>query len=391
MGQTVKFGRVPFKVGFSHSQSRPKDRWQGKSSEQRSIESYNKIPEFPNCHKLEEPEDNQQTALLLSGSQNLSSPDIFQLLSVDSTTACFGNGAFDQGKDAQGKHEENSVHNVNQEIKQTMDGIRMTVGGVAEFLKSKLANMVQRGCGRKREDIRLQTAQMHAALSVARLATAVARMVGNCQSESTNANNTIMTAIGKDEHRKMHVAIASAAALVAASCSEAAKLTGASREQISTVIHMGMETRSLGDLLMLTTSAATCLKGANAFKMRNRAISNYAFENLMSNQKDVRLPIRTPDGKIHIRMVSVHCKHDKIILNLGKEHSLRTSKEYIIFDEHGGTTDFSYPTDEHSYHAINLATSGGNIQLLFEEHEQYSAWKSFIRYLIINKRSRLSY
>lgn len=59
------------------------DRWQGKSSEQRSIESYNKIPEFPNCHKLEEPEDNQQTALLLSGSQNLSSPDIFQLLSVD--------------------------------------------------------------------------------------------------------------------------------------------------------------------------------------------------------------------------------------------------------------------------------------------------------------------
>uniref|UniRef100_A0A0E0CPZ9 VAN3-binding protein-like auxin canalisation domain-containing protein n=1 Tax=Oryza meridionalis TaxID=40149 RepID=A0A0E0CPZ9_9ORYZ len=243
---------------------------------------------------------------------------------------------------------------------------------------------IRRGCGRKREDIRLQTAQMHAALSVARLATAVARMVSNCQSESTNANNTIMTGIGKDEHRKMHAAIASAAALVAASCSEAAKLTGASREQISTVIHMGMETRSLGDLLMLTTSAATCLKGANAFKMRNRAISNYAFEDLMSNQKDVRLPIRTPDGKIHIRMVSVHCKHDKIILNLGKEHN-------IIFDEHGGATDFSYPTDEHSYHAINLATSGGNIQLLFEEHEQYSTWKSFIRYLIINKISRLSY
>lgn len=43
-------------------------------------------------------------------------------------------------------------------------------------------------------------------------------------------------------------------------------------------------------------SFAAGLKGANAFKMRNRAISNYAFENLMSNQKDVRLPIRTPDG-----------------------------------------------------------------------------------------------
>uniref|UniRef100_A0A0D9VJP2 VAN3-binding protein-like auxin canalisation domain-containing protein n=1 Tax=Leersia perrieri TaxID=77586 RepID=A0A0D9VJP2_9ORYZ len=300
MGQTVKFGRVPFKIGFSHSESGPR-----------------------------------------------------------SASLCFGNGALDQGKDDQGNNEENSMQNVNREIKQTMDGIRMTMGGVTEFLKSKLVNMVHRGCGRKREDIRLQTAQMHAALSVARLATAIAQMVGNCHSESTNVNNIIMTDIGKVEHKKMHAAIASAAALVAASCGEAAKLTGASREQISTVIHMGMETRALGDLLMLTTSAATCLKGANALKIRNRTISNYALEDLMSTQKNVRLPIRTPDD--------------------------------IIFDEHGGTTDFSYPTDEHSYHEINLATSGGNIQLLFEEHEKYNTWKSFIRYLIISKRSRLSY
>ncbi|KAF0933871.1 hypothetical protein E2562_019318 [Oryza meyeriana var. granulata] len=84
----------------------------------------------------------------------------------------------------------------------------------------------------------------------------------------------------------MHAAIASAAALVAASCAEAAKLTGASREQISSVFHMGMETTALADLLTLTTSAATCLKGANALKMQNRTISSYAFEDDMSNQKD---------------------------------------------------------------------------------------------------------
>ncbi|KAG8059823.1 hypothetical protein GUJ93_ZPchr0002g25777 [Zizania palustris] len=381
MGQTVKFGRVPFKIGFSHSLSRPQEGWQAKLNEQRSL-----VPEFPKCQKLEGPDDSQQTALLLSRSQSLSSSDIFQLLSVND-------------KDDQGNHE----HNVNEEIKQSMDGIQtllsggmsphtryqkikarhrtyMTVGAMAESLKIKLANMVQRGCGRKREDMRHQTAQMHAALSVARLATAVAGMVGNCHPEPTNS-----------DHKKMHAAIASAAALVAASCAEAAKLTGASREQISSVIHMGMETRALGDLSTLTTSAATCLKGANALKMRNRAVSDCALEDHMNNQRGVRLPVRTPDGKLHNRMVSVHCKYDKIMLKLDRGHSFTTSKEYIVFDEHGGTTDFSYATDEHSYHAINLKTSGGNIQLLFEEHEQYSTWKSFIRYMIINKTWRLSY
>uniref|UniRef100_J3LFZ9 VAN3-binding protein-like auxin canalisation domain-containing protein n=1 Tax=Oryza brachyantha TaxID=4533 RepID=J3LFZ9_ORYBR len=371
MGQTVKFGRVPFKIGFSHSQSRPKVKLLQIEYKDVTI----KISGIKYCFDLVvwqmkreilKYKHTRNTSKFAWNGINLLDV-MYSLHSIrcvmeelqKSTSACFGNGGFDQGKDDQGNHEGNNTHNVNKEIKQTMDGIQMTVGGVVQFFKTKLANMVQRGCGRKREDIRLQTAQMHAALSVSRLATAVARMVGNCHSESTEANNTVMTGIGQDEHKKMHAAIASAAALVAASCAEAAKLTGASREQISSVIHMGMETRALGDLLMLTTSAATCLKGANALKTRNLTISNYALEDHMSHQKGVRLLIRTPDD--------------------------------IIFDEHGGTIDFSYPTDGHSYHAINLATSGGNIQLLFEEHEQYSTWKSFIRYLIISKRSRLSY
>lgn len=90
-------------------------------------------------------------------------------------------------------------------------------------------------------------------------------------------------------------------------------------------------------------------------------------------------------------MVSAHCKYDKIILKLGKGHNFTTTEEYIVFDEQGESKDLSYPTDEYSYHSINLSTSGGTIQLLFKEHEQYSAWKSFINYLIINKSSKQSY
>jgi hypothetical protein len=51
----------------------------------------------------------------------------------------------------------------------------------------------------------------------------------------------------------MHAAITTAAALVAATCAEAAKSAGASREQVSSVISMGLDIRVMGDLLTLTT------------------------------------------------------------------------------------------------------------------------------------------
>jgi hypothetical protein len=46
----------------------------------------------------------------------------------------------------------------------------------------------------------------------------------------------------------------------------------------------------------------------------------------------------------------------------------------------GDGEEFSYPMNEHKYCAMNLSTSGGTIQLLFKEHEQYSSWRTFISY-----------
>jgi hypothetical protein len=134
----------------------------------------------------------------------------------------------------------------------------MIVAPVAEWLKAKLLNIMQRGYGSNREDKRLRTAQMHAALSVARLSTVVAGTIGNCSFGSNNLSSIAMTDRREDTDMKMRAAITSAAALVAASCAEAAKSSGASKEQVSSVINMGLETRALGDLLTLTTSAAAC-------------------------------------------------------------------------------------------------------------------------------------
>ncbi|CAD6242914.1 unnamed protein product [Miscanthus lutarioriparius] len=197
-------------------------------------------------------------------------------MAVRSIGAFSGNGTLDMCKDDNG----NNMLNLNEEIKKKVEDIRallssgnvqrtrcqkyktshanrMIMGPVAEWLKGKLMNIVQKGYVKKREDKRLQTAQINAALSVARLSTVVAGTIGNCSFGSNNLSGM-----------KMHAAITSAAALVAASCAEVAKSAGATREQVSSVINMGLETRALGDLLTLTTSAAACLRGVEGLKMR---------------------------------------------------------------------------------------------------------------------------
>ncbi len=77
-------------------------------------------------------------------------------------------------------------------------------------------------------------------------------------------------------------------------------------------------------------SFAAGLKGANAFKMRNRAISNYAFENLMSNQKDVRLPIRTPDGICPINSsMTCHIQLDYFIFQGYKMNAKKKTLSFV--------------------------------------------------------------
>ncbi|PAN07676.2 hypothetical protein PAHAL_1G353600 [Panicum hallii] len=366
MGQMVKFGRTLSQIGISRVD--PKEGWQRKLNEQRGLEVYRKIPKDSEYSEQEETENRLQTAELHSRSQSLSSAEIFYLLSVN---ALLSSG---------------NVHHTRFQKYKTGNTNCMIVAPVAEWLKAKLLNIMQRGYGSNREDKRLRTAQMHAALSVARLSTVVAGTIGNCSFGSNNLSSIAMTDRREDTDMKMRAAITSAAALVAASCAEAAKSSGASKEQVSSVINMGLETRALGDLLTLTTSAAACLRGVDGLKMRT--ISNYSFEGHMNSQKDAILLVRTPKGRFHTRMVSVQCKYDNIILTLGKKSRFRTSEKYVIFHEQGEGEEFSYPTGEHNYRAMNLSTSGGTIQLLFEENEQYSSWRTYISYLMKNKRGK---
>ncbi|EYU31291.1 hypothetical protein MIMGU_mgv1a0201063mg, partial [Erythranthe guttata] len=113
---------------------------------------------------------------------------------------------------------------------------------------------------KKKEEARTHNAQLHAAISVAGVASAIAAIA---------AATAASSGAGKDERMaKTDMAVASAATLVAAQCVEAAEAMGAEREHLAAVVSSAVNVRSAGDIMTLTAAAATSLRGAATLKAR---------------------------------------------------------------------------------------------------------------------------
>ncbi|XP_057783355.1 VAN3-binding protein-like isoform X2 [Salvia miltiorrhiza] len=131
----------------------------------------------------------------------------------------------------------------------TSAGGRKTVGRWLKDRKEK-----------KKEEVRAQNAQLHAAISVAGVAAAIAAIA---------AATAVSSGARKDEQMtKTDMAVASAATLVAAQCVEAAEAMGAEREHLASVVSSAVNVQSPGDIMTLTAAAATALRGAATLKAR---------------------------------------------------------------------------------------------------------------------------
>ncbi|XP_074316161.1 VAN3-binding protein-like [Silene latifolia] len=114
---------------------------------------------------------------------------------------------------------------------------------------------------KKKEELRVHNAQLHAAVSVAAVAAAIAATAA--------ATAAVSGSSGKDDHAEQtDTAMAAAATLVAARCVEAAEAMGAEREQLVSVISSAVNVQSHGDIMTLTAAAATALRGAATLKAR---------------------------------------------------------------------------------------------------------------------------
>lgn len=109
-------------------------------------------------------------------------------------------------------------------------------------IKKKLKEIKQK----RKDQKRLQEAEIHAAISVAGVAAALAVIAA----EESEAN----------KHKSLkESAVASAAALVAAQCAQVAEAVGAKREEISSAINEAVTARDASNIITLTAATATCI------------------------------------------------------------------------------------------------------------------------------------
>jgi hypothetical protein len=99
---------------------------------------------------------------------------------------------------------------------------------------------------KRKEEARLQRAEVHAAVSVAGVAAALAAIAAE--------NAAPRRAPGMRE-----TALASAAALVAAQCARVAEAAGASRDQVAAAVDAARASTDDSSVITLTAAAATCM------------------------------------------------------------------------------------------------------------------------------------
>lgn len=107
---------------------------------------------------------------------------------------------------------------------------------------------------KKKDKVRVENAHVHAALSVAGLAAALAAVAA--------AENR------KGSSSKMSTALASATELLASRCIELAESAGAEHDRVASIVRSAVDVRSASDLVTLTAAAATALRGEAALKAR---------------------------------------------------------------------------------------------------------------------------
>ncbi|XP_052133706.1 VAN3-binding protein-like isoform X2 [Oryza glaberrima] len=232
---------------------------------------------------------------------------------------------------------------------------------------------------KRKEELRLHAAQARAAVSVAQLAAAIAGIVSVCELRPDN-----LKYVEAADSKKMGTVLASAAALVATVCTEAAELAGTNRSGVTSAVKTGVESCSSAELLTLTATAATCLRGAAALKLRAdvRGIgsnNNSVGTSTTSIHKDTTLRVRLPCGSVRLRKVAVFPQCDRVVLRLGKKHlhgAFSTYKNYEVLDVSSNGGDVV--VDGMVLFPLVLRTAAGVVQLLLDSQMHCKVWKNAI-------------
>ncbi|KAI3444091.1 hypothetical protein Pfo_000756 [Paulownia fortunei] len=246
---------------------------------------------------------------------------------------------------------------------------------------------------RRKEDQRLQKAEVHAAISVAGVAAALAAIAAENSQHS-------------DKNTTKESAVASAAALVAAQCAKMAEAMGAKREQLSTVIGSAISGTSASEIVTLTAAAATSIRGADTLKARsgykNRLNGSSPVLPLEDNNeldfnfekcrsilaRGADLNIETTDGRCVLRSVTVILNNEgKVVLKMKKPNMLNAferQKECIVLTLHAELYKDSEAGETETGYLIVLTTDKGMIKLdMMNDYQSYKTWSMTLNHMLM--------
>lgn len=375
------------------------------------------------CHLEEMPVIPEQAMEFLSRTWSPSSTDLFQILSPSSLGSSLEDPEQDEARGDGGDDDDKEKHlgtvrlngGTNQLFNQTcrlVAGGRpncgqrrhklvqpawLRVGNMKAMLRGFLLDSVPVTGSRRRrrrDELRLHSAQAHAAVSVAQLAAAVAGIVSACDLRPA-------ASAGAGGDRRLGTVLASAAALVATVCAEAAETTGANRGRVTSAVRTGLESRTSADLLTLTATAATCLRGAAALKQRTadlRGISTSSSDAMAMSvsagiHKGTTLAVCLPCGRVRVRTVSVFPRRGDggaAVLRLGKKRlrgAFATFNDYVVtaVGDGGGEA----VVEGRPVFPVSVVTSeGSTVQLLFEHQTHCKVWKAAIEGMLAEQKLR---
>ncbi|KAI3985726.1 hypothetical protein MKX01_030640 [Papaver californicum] len=233
----------------------------------------------------------------------------------------------------------------------------------------------------KKED-RLQRAEVHAAISVAGVAAALAAIAAENMNKQGNHHQANNTTTGKES------AIASAAALVAAQCAQMAEAMGAKRDQLSNALGSAMSTTNTTDFLTLTTAAATSIRGADTLRGRlgptERLTGGKPILAIEDNTDDTDCDFNTIDYDNTSNLI---CHHQcSVIIRTRKANMISaffTTKETVVLDVHAELYQESLTEECDTCYYIVLTTSKGTIKLDMEnDYKRYSMWAMTTAYML---------
>ncbi|XP_052144775.1 VAN3-binding protein-like [Oryza glaberrima] len=246
---------------------------------------------------------------------------------------------------------------------------------------------------------RAERARVHAAVTVASVAAAVAAVASGAANDPDDLDDA-----------KMDAALASATQLLASHCIEIAELAGADHDQVASAVEAAVDVRSPGDLMTLTASAATALRGATALRLRaqrearSKAAAVAPYEKTGSCRGDIwckegTLLKRSRKGALHRKRVAVYInKKSQVIVKLKSKHiggAFSKKKKSVVYgvDDDvqawpaphacgGGAVPPAPETASSEKCQFGLRTAQGVVEFQCESRAQKQDWVESVKNLL---------